>query len=110
MPDMPNLTAAQIVGWLTTFVTALVVLFKLDLSDARQAALVTILAAVATLALKLSDAIIRHGRASIAAAAITAQALKPVVGDPPTAARSAPQDEPAQPRAPPATSDVAAAA
>jgi hypothetical protein len=58
----PDITPAQIAAYLTAIVTAGVVLFKLDLTDAQQAALVAGISAAVALGFPLADAIIRHGR------------------------------------------------
>lgn len=70
----PDVTAAQIVGALGALITALVVLFKLDLSDAQQAGLITALGTIVPVAWAIADAIIRHGRSKVAAALVTAAA------------------------------------
>jgi hypothetical protein len=59
----PDFTPAQIVAGFTAILGALVVLFKLDLSDAQQAAFTTIIATLVPVGFFVADAIIRHGRA-----------------------------------------------
>lgn len=66
----PDTTTAQIIAYATAALTALVVLFKLDISDTQQAAAITILSAVLGAFHLYSDARIRNGRASIAAAQV----------------------------------------
>jgi len=66
----PDTTTAQIVAYATAIIAALVVLFGLDVSDAQQAAAVTIIGAVVSAFHMWSDAKIRNGRAQIAAAQI----------------------------------------
>lgn len=64
MLKTPDISTAQIVGFATSILTALVVLFKLDLSDAQTGAIIAIIGALAPVGLFVSDAIIRHGRAT----------------------------------------------
>lgn len=64
----PDLTPAQLVAGLGALVAALVVLFKLNVSDAQQAALLTALGVIVPVAWQVADAIVRHGRANVAAA------------------------------------------
>lgn len=81
MPDMPNTTSAQRFAWAATIATSLVVLFKLDLTDAQQAALVTILIGLGSVAHFVADAIVRHGRATGVGAELAKAA--PAVDRPP---------------------------
>jgi hypothetical protein len=62
--NLPDITPAQLAAWLATLISVIVVLFKLNMTDAQQGALVTILVAVATAFHFVSDGIIRHGRAT----------------------------------------------
>lgn len=64
----PDLTPAQIVSGLAALATALVVLFKLNITAEQQAAFATALAVVVPLGWTIADAIIRHGRAGVVAA------------------------------------------
>lgn len=64
----PDVTPAQIAVALAAIVSACVVLFKLNISDAEQAQLVIGLTAVIGVSWKIADAIIRHGRAGVVAA------------------------------------------
>lgn len=64
----PDLTPAQLVSGLVALAGALIVLFKLNLTQEQQAALGTIIATVVPTAWIVADAIIRHGRNANAAA------------------------------------------
>lgn len=75
----PDTTTAQYVAYATAILSALVVLFKLDVSDAQQAAAITILGAVLAAFHMWSDGKIRNGRAGIAAAQITASIVAPTI-------------------------------
>lgn len=70
--DTPNTTTAQYVAYATAALTAIVVLFKLDVSDVQQGAAITLLGAVLAAFHLYSDAKIRNGRATMAAAITTA--------------------------------------
>lgn len=65
----PDVSAAQIVAALSALATALVVLFKLPLTDVQQGALATIIGTVVPTAWIIADSIIRHGRSNATAAA-----------------------------------------
>lgn len=85
MPNMPDLTPAQLISWLTALLGAVVTLFQLDLTDAQRAAAVTIITVLVSVGWFVADAIIRHGRSRIAAAQINAAALPPApASDAPT--------------------------
>lgn len=74
----PDITPAQIVGLITTLLSSVVVLFKLDLSEAQQAAAVSIAGVVVAVAFMVSDALIRRARTNIKVAEVehlTAQML-----------------------------------
>lgn len=64
----PDLTPAQIVSGIAALATALVVLFKLNISAEQQAAFATAIGVVVPLAWTIADSIIRHGRSQAAAA------------------------------------------
>lgn len=64
----PDLTPAQIVSALAALATALVVLFKLNISGEQQAAFATAIGVIVPIGWQIADAIIRHGRAGVAAA------------------------------------------
>lgn len=64
----PNLTQAQIIGYLSAIVSAAVILFKLNLTDAQIAAAIALIGALVPVAHFFADAIIRRGRAQVAAA------------------------------------------
>lgn len=70
LPEMPDITPAQSLALVSTLATVLTILFKLDVSDATQAKLAGGLVAVYATVKMLSDAIIRRGRARVAAAQI----------------------------------------
>jgi hypothetical protein len=67
----PDITPAQIISALVALLGAVVVLFKLDLSDAQRAAATTIIGTLVPLVWVLGDALIRRARAQHAAAART---------------------------------------
>jgi hypothetical protein len=69
--ELPDITPAQWGALAAAVVGALVILFKLDLSDGEKAAAVAAIAAVLTAGWQLADALIRHGRS---------RALTPVAG------------------------------
>lgn len=64
----PDLTPAQLISGLGAVLSALVVLFKLNLTGEQQAALLTVIGTIVPVAWQLSDAIVRHGRAGVVAA------------------------------------------
>lgn len=64
----PSITAAQLVAALSALAGALVVLFKLRLTQEQQAALITIIATAVPIGWVIADSIIRHGRSGAAAA------------------------------------------
>lgn len=64
----PDITKAQVVSAATALLGAIIILFKLDLTDAQRAALVTIIGVVVPAAWQIADAIIRHGRSKAVAA------------------------------------------
>lgn len=64
----PNVTQAQIVGYLTALLSACVILFKLDLTDAQMGAAIALIGAGVPIAHMIADAVIRRGRATVAAA------------------------------------------
>lgn len=68
----PDITPAQIVGYLTAILSAVTILFKLDLTDAQMAAAVALIGSLVPLGHFIADAIIRKGRAGIAAAIVAA--------------------------------------
>lgn len=61
-PD-PAVTGEAGIAYVASLVAAAVVLFKLNLTDAQQAFLVTLIAAVLAVAIPVAGAIIRKGRA-----------------------------------------------
>ena len=71
----PNTTTAQIIAYLASIVSACVVLFKLDLTDAQQGAAIILLGAVVSLGHMVSDAVIRRGRSTVAAAHVIGSSL-----------------------------------
>jgi hypothetical protein len=81
----PDLTPAAVVSALSALAGALVVLFKLNLTQEQQAALVTVIATVVPAAWLVADAVIRHGRSGAVAAqhnlAAAQVANPPVEGD-----------------------------
>jgi TolB-like protein len=64
----PSITAAQVVAALSALAGALVVLFKLNLTQEQQAALITIIATAVPIGWVIADSIIRHGRSNAVAA------------------------------------------
>lgn len=78
----PDFTLPALTALAVSFVTACVVLFKLDLTDAQKGALTVIVGAVCTIGWFIHDAIVRHGRAGLAAAQVAADAAAPVAPDP----------------------------
>lgn len=64
----PDLTPAQIVSALAALATALVVLFKLNITGEQQAAFVTAIGVVVPIGWQIADSVIRHGRSNVAAA------------------------------------------
>lgn len=64
----PDLTPAQLVTGLATLVSAVLVLFKLHLTDESRAALLTALGVIVPVAWQIADSIIRHGRSNVVAA------------------------------------------
>jgi hypothetical protein len=61
-PD-PALTSEALVAYVASLIAAIVVLFKLNLSDAQQAAAVTLIGIALTVGIPLAGAITRRGRA-----------------------------------------------
>lgn len=61
-PD-PALTTEAFVAYIAAALSAAVVLFKLNLTDAQQAAAVTIIGGLLTVGIPFAGAIIRKGRA-----------------------------------------------
>lgn len=83
----PDFTPAGISAILLALITNLIVLFDLDLSDAQRGGITGAVSAVVLAAFLIHDAVIRHGRANIAAAAIasggdTAAELAAARGEP----------------------------
>jgi hypothetical protein len=76
--NTPDFTYPALVAALVGLASALVVLFKLDLTDAQQGGLTAAIGAVVTLGWFAHDAIVRHGRSNIAAAKLAAQSPPPV--------------------------------
>lgn len=70
----PSITPAQIIAALTALVSALLVLFKLHLTDEQREAFITVLGVVVPFGWMLADAIIRHGRSRALAAATAPKA------------------------------------
>lgn len=64
----PDLTQAQIIGYLSAILSAVVILFKLDLTDAQMGAAIALIGAGVPMAHMIADALIRRGRAGVAAA------------------------------------------
>lgn len=64
----PDISPAQIVSSVAALAAALVVLFKLNISAEQQAAFVTAIGVVVPVGWQVADAVIRHGRANVAAA------------------------------------------
>jgi hypothetical protein len=81
--NTPDFTYPALVAALVGLASALVVLFKLDLTDAQQGGLTAAIGAVVTLGWFAHDAIVRHGRSNIAAAKLAAQSPPPAPADPP---------------------------
>ena len=77
----PNTTTAQITVFVSVLAIVLSVVFKFDLTDAQRAALVIAIGTVYSIAHLIADAIIRHGRAKVAAARIAADS-QPIVAHP----------------------------
>ena len=91
MLSTPDFTPPAVISFLTMIVGACVVLFKLDLTDAQQGALITILGALYVVAAFLHDALVRRGRARLEAAHLAALAADPNTTVPPiTAERNDP--------------------
>jgi hypothetical protein len=83
----PDFTPAGIGAILLALITNLIVLFDLDLSDAQRGAITGVVSAVVLAAFLIHDAVIRHGRANVAAAAVasggdTAAELAAAKGEP----------------------------
>lgn len=74
--NTPDITPAQIIAGLTALLGAVVVLFKLHLSDEQRAAFITIIGTIVPLAWTLGDAIIRHGRSRALSAPVPTSAAK----------------------------------
>lgn len=64
----PDVTPAQLAAALGSILTALVVLFKLNISDQDMAIILGAIATIVPTAWAFADAIIRHGRAGVVAA------------------------------------------
>ncbi len=75
----PDITPAQIVSMIAALLGAIVALFGLDLSDQQQAAVLTIAGVFVPIAFMVSDAMIRRGRAKLAAANVYAKAESALV-------------------------------
>lgn len=71
----PDTTTAQIIAYAQAALSALVILFALDVSDAQKGAALTLLSAALGAFHLYSDAKIRNGRAGVAAASVTADAV-----------------------------------
>jgi hypothetical protein len=67
----PDFTPVGITSILLAVVTNLVVIFGLDISSAQQGAITGLVSAIVLAAFLIHDAVIRHGRAGIAAAAVS---------------------------------------
>lgn len=67
----PDITTAQIVAYIAAALSAAIVLFKLNISDAQQAAALALIGALVPLGHMIADAITRNGRAKVAAAILT---------------------------------------
>lgn len=61
-PD-PLITGEALAAYITSILSALIVLFKLDLSDAQRGAALTVILGVLALGTFLYGAIVRRGRA-----------------------------------------------
>lgn len=75
--NTPDITPAQIIAGLTALLGAVVVLFKLQLSDEQRAAFITIIGTVVPLAWTIGDAIIRHGRSRALGSGTVDKTVKP---------------------------------
>jgi hypothetical protein len=80
----PDFTPVGIASIVLAFITNLVVLFNLDLSDAQRGAITGLVSAIVLAAFLIHDAVIRHGRAKVAAAAVTAAVASPDTSVTPT--------------------------
>lgn len=65
----PDVTPNQYGTWIAGVVAAAVVLFKLNLSGVDQGILVAGIVSAVGIGQSISDAIVRHGRATVAASA-----------------------------------------
>lgn len=65
----PDITPAAIISIVLLIITNAIVLFGLDLTDARKSAIEGLVNGVVLAAFLIHDSIIRHGRANVAAAA-----------------------------------------
>jgi len=72
--QMPNLTQAQVVAFVSVLATVLAVVFKLNLTDEQQAVIAGAIVAIYALGHLIADAVIRHGRASAMASIHVANA------------------------------------
>lgn len=61
-PD-PALTSEQVVALATTVITSLIVLFKLNVTDAQQGALIALIGTGYTVFTLVHAAVVRNGRA-----------------------------------------------
>lgn len=81
----PDITPAQIVALIQPFITAtigLLVAFGIDMTEVQQTAILGFTAALATIVstgLFIADAVIRAGRARVAAAQVTASSDAAIV-------------------------------
>ena len=74
LPSMPDITPAQFQSFVGVLAAVATVLFKLNVTDKWQAAIVGALVGVYTLGHMIGDALIRRGRARVTAASIDAAA------------------------------------
>lgn len=67
---MPDFTPQALAAFGLLVVTNLLVLFGLDIGASREAALEVVVNSAAIIGFLVHDAVVRHGRAKIAAAAV----------------------------------------
>lgn len=83
----PSITPAQIISALTALAASLIVIFKLDMTDAQRGAIVGAIGIVVPLVWQAADAVIRRSRAQAVADLALAQ-TPPLVVAPPTPKRA----------------------
>lgn len=78
-PNTPDITLAQIIGWVTALITSALILFKLDMTDAQKGALLALSTTLVTVGWFVADMIIRKARNERVAKVQSALAGGPIV-------------------------------